>query len=270
MDSLDSDSVFLYALQNDGAKDASKKSLHLPALKPLAFMETMPGPHFQISQYPPKDAQQSFSTLVSFPTYARISKGAVRSVRDIEMNAMLLKFKDDITDEERKDVLTKLQHVCAEFSNVDVYDYQDYKEAFARADEVMGLIFTVATFVVMFFCLFGLVASMYSNIYEQSKEIAVMRAVGLNLYVIVRIFVYEAYVLVFSASLLGVVIGWILGWTMLAQRALFTELPVPMVFPWKSVLLVFALSIVCAVLSVAVPTYRMIKLTISSTFRSVD
>ncbi len=35
------------------------------------------------------------------------------------------------------------------------------------------LVFSAATYVAMFLCFFSLMASMYTNIYEQSKEIGV-------------------------------------------------------------------------------------------------
>lgn len=42
------------------------------------------------------------------------------------------------------------------------------------------MIFTVITILVMVLCFFSLVSSMTANILEQSKEIAVLRAVGIT------------------------------------------------------------------------------------------
>jgi len=52
---------------------------------------------------------------------------------------------------------------------------------------------------------------MYTNIFEQSKEIAILRAMGMTRSQIVRIYIYEAFVLVMAASVLGVMIGTIMG-----------------------------------------------------------
>ena len=68
---------------------------------------------------------------------------------------------------------------------------------------------------------------------------------------IVKLYVYEAFTLVMSASLLGTVIGCIMGesarhlisrkqslscchaaWTLVSQQVLFTQLPIPLVFPY--------------------------------------
>ena len=63
------------------------------------------------------------------------------------------------------------------------------------------------------------------------RRSASSRAMGMTRNQIVRLFIYEAYVLVMSASLLGILIGCIMAWTMMLQRVLFTQLPVTVQFP---------------------------------------
>ena len=63
------------------------------------------------------------------------------------------------------------------------------------------------------------------------------------------LYFYEALVLVFSSSLLGILIGVIVGSTMMLQFNLFLNKKADPFFPWTQSALVLLLSIICAFLS---------------------
>ena len=69
----------------------------------------------------------------------------------------------------------------------------------------------------MFMCFFSLVASMTANLFDQQKEIAVLRSIGITSYRIKLLYFYEAAVLVLSSCLLGIVIGMTVGYSMMMQ-----------------------------------------------------
>ena len=71
--------------------------------------------------------------------------------------------------------------------------------------------------IMMFLCFFALQGSMTANMYEQSKEIGIMRAIGFSAWQICLLYFYEAMLLVVTACLLGVFIGVIVGSTMSMQ-----------------------------------------------------
>lgn len=159
----------------------------------------------------------------------------------------------------------------------------------------MQYFFVFATFVVMIICFFSLVSSMYTNIVEQTKEIAILRAIGMKVLWLMRIYVEEAFIIIFSctslwqsmhcppscrsppvfvsdagvcaASLMGMIIGVIVGWTMAIQRALFTQLPIAFQFPWTVFVLVFGLSVVFAFLSSLGPARRILRMSIIESLR---
>ena len=58
---------------------------------------------------------------------------------------------------------------------------------------------------------------MTANLYEQSKEIGVLRSIGFTGYRISILYFYEALLLVFASSLLGIMIGVLVGITMVIQ-----------------------------------------------------
>lgn len=68
----------------------------------------------------------------------------------------------------------------------------------------------------MFLCFFSLSSSMTANLYEQAKEIGILRSMGFTNNRIIMLYMYEALILVMASSLLGVLIGILVGWTMTA------------------------------------------------------
>jgi uncharacterized membrane protein required for colicin V production len=56
---------------------------------------------------------------------------------------------------------------------MEIYLYDDQVEGISIANKILALVFGFATIVVMFICFFSLVASMFTNINEQAKEIGI-------------------------------------------------------------------------------------------------
>ena len=56
----------------------------------------------------------------------------------------------------------------------------------------------------MMVAFFSLNTSMYTNIMEQSKEIGILRALGITRFRVYRIYSYEAFFLIASSAILGV------------------------------------------------------------------
>ena len=73
----------------------------------------------------------------------------------------------------------------------------------------------------MFLCFFSLSASMSSNLYNQKKEVAILRATGFTKYRVRMLYFYESLILVLSSCILGILIGVLVGYTMLLQFNLF-------------------------------------------------
>ena len=83
----------------------------------------------------------------------------------------------------------------------------------------------------MFLCFFALSSNMSANLYEQKKEVAVIRAMGYTKARVRCLYFYEALILVFASCILGVCIGMLVGYTMFLQQALITGVSIPFFFP---------------------------------------
>lgn len=69
----------------------------------------------------------------------------------------------------------------------------------------------MVSFITMFLCFFALTSSITANIYDQLKEIGIMRALGLKKSRIIALFCYETLIMVGTSSFLGALIGIIVG-----------------------------------------------------------
>jgi ABC-type antimicrobial peptide transport system permease subunit len=116
--------------------------------------------------------------------------------------------------------------------------------------------------ITMFICFFSLSSSMTGNLYEQCKEISVMRAIGCTKQIITKLYIYEAFILVVASSFSGVLIGTIVGWSISFQRSMFINLPTPFLFPYREFFFIFTVSIVTAIFSTLSPSRQLMKKTI--------
>ena len=128
-------------------------------------------------------------------------------------------------------------------------------ESNSQALTLLDLIFYVVIGILMFLCFFSLQAAMTANLYDQAKEIGVLRSIGFTAYRICTLYFYEALLLVFASCKLGVMIGVLVGFTMVVQQDLFLNLQTKVFFPWKQTIEIFLLSVFCAFMSTYGPAY---------------
>lgn len=262
---LDRDSSFLSVVRYKDQENSPAK-LDFFRLMPLAYLES--APYLFVSRFP--TGRQQAGT-VSFSTYLRLANGTIPSMEQLPMKNLLVRFHDSATDAQKDVYSKKLQDLMDQNSEYEfeLWDFRDTRDALNRTNNAMQIIFTAATYIAMGLCLFSLMASMYTNIFEQSKEIAILRAMGLRRWQLVRIYIYEAFVLVLSASILGIMIGCIMAWTMAAQRVLFTQLPVPVQFPFWLLAMVIIAASFCAVIAAWGPARALVKRPVSQVMRTV-
>lgn len=231
-------------------------------LKPMVFLDS--SPIFSFSKFPSASSQTS---LVSFTTFVRLSQGAVPSVEQIPMNAFLIKMVSGATDIDKDNVIDELKAYARSVSDASVFDYRTINDPLEVASVVLSYFFQFTTVVAMLISFFSLMSSMFTNIHEQVKEIGILRAIGIGRAAMYRVYMYEAFVLVFASSLLGMLIGTVVGYTVLLQRVLFTQLPIPFIFPTQLLLVVFISSIFFAVLAAFGPIRSVIAKPIVTTLR---
>lgn len=221
-------------------------------LKPSSFLSSCPG--MSMSQFTSVASQDA---IVSIPSYVRLA--GLKSVDQIPLWSFLIKFTDDVTDTDKDDVITQLESITRSQSNIQVWDYRTQLKPITQTNSLVNIFFSGVTAITMIIAFFSLMASMYSNIFEQTKEIAIIRAVGVSRFAVFRIYLWEAFIVVFGSSLLGIVIGAFIGWTMTLQRVLFTQLPITVTFPWTILGIVAGTSVVVSLLATCSPVWRVVR-----------
>lgn len=88
--------------------------------------------------------------------------------------------------------------------------------------KILDWIFNVIIAITMFLCFFSLCSSMSANLFDQTKEIGILRAMGYTNKRIVFVYFMEAFVLVMASCLCGLLIGTTVSLTMVLQRVVFT------------------------------------------------
>jgi ABC-type antimicrobial peptide transport system permease subunit len=251
-------SRFLYTIAYNTAR--FPKYVH-KMLEPLAFLAAAPALTFSV--FPLVTNQDS---LVSFPTYVRLSNGTYNSIRDVPIQIMFVQTATNIRDSDVQYVKSELQRIVGPYGPR-VHDVEDELRPLNIASQVMDFFFIFTTAVAMAICFFSLVSSMYSNVNEQAKEIGILRAIGTRKFTVVRIFVYESFVLIMSASITGMFIGAVVGYTMNLQNALFTQLPIDFVFPWSIVGIVFGMAVLFGLFASLFPVLTLLRLPVVTILR---
>ena len=131
---------------------------------------------------------------------------------------------------------------------------------------INGVFYSIIS-ITMFLCFFSLCASMSTNLYEQKKEVAILRSMGVTRIRIRLLYFYEALILVVSSCLLGVLIGVIVGFTMSLQQNLVMHMDLVFFFPWKEFLFIVGVSIICAFFSTWTPSSQLTNQPIAAIFR---
>ena len=129
------------------------------------------------------------------------------------------------------------------------------------------MVFSLTIAIMMGLCFFSLISSTTANLFDQSKEIGVLRAIGLTKNRIRLLFFYEASIMVISACLLGILVGTTVGYTMVLQEQLFMPVTLVIWFPWLATFEILGLSIICAFFATFGPASQIVKKPIASIFR---
>ena len=94
------------------------------------------------------------------------------------------------------------------------------RESNEQINSIINWTFYSIIAITMFLCFFSLSASMSANLYEQKKEIAILRAMGVTKLRIRLLYFYEAMIMVVASCTLGVFIGIIVAYMMIGQEDL--------------------------------------------------
>ena len=120
-----------------------------------------------------------------------------------------------------------------EANYIKFYNAKDDSDTMSFVTLILDSIFNIIIVITMILCLFSLISSMSANLFDQTKEIGVLRAMGFTKTRIKMLYFYEAFILVMASSLLGIMIGTTVAFTMVLQQIVFIQIPLFFFFPYE-------------------------------------
>ncbi|EDR29721.1 hypothetical protein, conserved [Entamoeba dispar SAW760] len=191
--------------------------------------------------------------LISVPEYIRYTNGYFTSIDEIPITRIYLKLIDSTENTANK---VKQQLITSKFDSIIV---ASELSGIITIQNIMIFYFVFVTIITLITTFFSILSSMYGNIEEQKHEIAVLRAIGIGKFLLLRIYLAESFVVIFSASLMGMIIGSLIGFTMTLQIILFTQTPIEYTFPTLLLVIVIISAILFALISTLLPLIPVLK-----------
>ncbi|WP_225654947.1 ABC transporter permease [Streptomyces pseudogriseolus] len=155
----------------------------------------------------------------------------------------------------QKDAAYKaLKDALGEFPQYEVRDQTDYKEALKdQIGQLLNMIYGLLALAIIV-AILGVVNTLALSVVERTREIGLMRAIGLSRRQLRRMIRMESVVIALFGALLGLGLG--IGWGATAQQLLALEGLKVLDIPWPTITGVFIGSAFVGLFAALVPAFR--------------
>ncbi|MFD7263928.1 ABC transporter permease [Streptomyces sp. NPDC059874] len=142
----------------------------------------------------------------------------------------------------------------AEYPQYTVRDQSDYKQAIKdQVGQLLNMVYGLLGLAIIV-AILGVVNTLALSVVERTREIGLMRAIGLSRRQLRRMIRLESVVIALFGALLGLGLG--MGWGASAQKLLALQGMNVLEIPWPTILGVFAGSALVGLLAALVPAFR--------------
>jgi len=146
------------------------------------------------------------------------------------------------------------------YPQLDVQDKGDlFNTAEQQIDQILGLFWGLLGFAINIAVL-GITNTLMLSISERTKELGMLRAIGMTRSQMRRMIRYESIIIALFGAVLGVAMGAFFAWALI--RALASEGITSYVVPVGQILLYFALAIVAGIIAAALPARKAARMNI--------
>ncbi len=148
--------------------------------------------------------------------------------------------------------------VTKEFPNVQIQDQAQYRDTFAGQVNVLLGIVTALLALALIIALFGIVNTLALSVYERTREIGLLRAIGMSRKQTRRMIRLEAVIIAVFGAVLGTAVGIFFGWAM--AQALKDQGFSALAFPVGQLVLYVVIAGLAGVVAAILPARHAAKL----------
>jgi putative ABC transport system permease protein len=156
------------------------------------------------------------------------------------------------------DAQAAIEGVAKDYPGADVRDRSGFKKELSKpVDQLLNLIY-VLLLLAIFIALLGIANTLALSILERTREIGLMRSVGMTRPQLRSTIRWESVIIAIQGTLLGLAIGLFFGWALV--RALSDEGIDRFQIPWLTLAIVVVLAGLAGVVAAILPARRAAKL----------
>lgn len=153
-----------------------------------------------------------------------------------------------------------VEGAVTDYPNVEVQDQASFREKQAGfIDQLLGLVTALLALAILI-AVFGIVNTLGLSIYERTRELGLLRAVGMTRRQVRSMIRWESVIIAVFGALLGIAIGVLFGWAL--QRALVDEGLSELAIPGTQLVVYLVIAGVMGVLAAVIPARRAAKLNV--------
>jgi putative ABC transport system permease protein len=176
---------------------------------------------------------------------------------------VLVKFKPGVVV---KDAMKGLGPTLADFPNVALQNQEDFKRDQSRQfDQILALV-TALLMLAIVIALLGIANTLALSIFERTRELGLLRAVGMSRRQVRRMVRWEAVLIALFGAVLGVGVGAVFGWA--AVRALADDGITKTVVPFGQWIVLVVVAGLAGLVAAAFPARRAGRLDVLAAIAS--
>ncbi|MCU1600797.1 MAG: hypothetical protein JWO22_1506 [Frankiales bacterium] len=180
-----------------------------------------------------------------------------RNVTDKKVVVVAVKGAASATPAESRSVVEK---ALTGFPNVLVEDQAEFiKKQGDQINGILNFITALLAFSILI-AILGIINTLALSVVERTRELGLLRAVGLQRAQLKRMIRVESLVIAVFGALLGLVVGLVFGWALV--NALHDQGITEFAIPWARIVVVLVVAALGGVLAAALPARRGAKLNI--------
>jgi putative ABC transport system permease protein len=158
------------------------------------------------------------------------------------------------------DARAAVERIAEDYPNVEVENQAEAKETYAsQIDQLLGLV-TALLALALVIALLGITNTLALSVYERTRELGLLRAVGMTRKQTKSMIRWEAVIIVIIGGILGIAIGIFFGWALV--RALSGEGITTFSIPGGQLIVYLILAVLAGVLAAIPPARRAARLNV--------